>query len=517
MSGAPASSTVGVDLELARLLIERANPLTLDFDRDWNLRDIAGDAARFGFDGGSADAALRGLQELFLGMPLDEGVDLSFVQLPNGRNAHVHLLAGDGGFRVILLDAQDEHDRQRSQQQLGNEAAIASAQKTKAIHQLRHIREQLEQQRTRLEEANALKTALIATLSHDFRSPLTSIFGYLHLLEGNAGLDESARQHVRAVRRNASYLFALAENLLEYGRRESGGRVLNPAIVDLTALRDDLVAMFRPLAADKNLGFAMAVHVEDVRKPVLDEMRLRQILVNLLSNAVRYTLEGEVSASLTWRDGALTVEVRDTGIGIPEEYHERVFVAFNGGGQGGSKGAGLGLSIVKRLVAQLHGSLVLDSAPGRGTTFTVVLPALGQAEPDRPPTVGETGATAWLHGCKALVVDDDPDIAQLVALLLDDLGFHVRTTGDAASAVDLALADPPDVLVVDVELPGMSGNTVVYRLRAQGYKGRIVTLSATPTEEARATALAAGSDHYLTKPIHIERFVRTMLRITGVG
>ncbi|MCW5569373.1 MAG: response regulator, partial [Dokdonella sp.] len=99
----------------------------------------------------------------------------------------------------------------------------------------------------------------------------------------------------------------------------------------------------------------------------------------------------------------------------------------------------------------------------------------------------------------------------------DDLGFHVRTTGDAASAVDLALADPPDVLVVDVELPGMSGNTVVYRLRAQGYKGRIVTLSATPTEEARATALAAGSDHYLTKPIHIERFVRTMLRITGVG
>lgn len=514
MSGAPGSDP---DLQLARLLIERANPLTMDFDRDWSLRDIAGDAARFGFDGDSADEALRGLQELFLGMPFDDGVDLSFVQLPNGRSAHVHLLARDDGFRVILLDAQDEHDRQRSQQQLGNEAVIASAQKTKAIGQLRRIRDQLEQQRTRLEEANALKTALIATLSHDFRSPLTSIFGYLHLLEGNAGLDQPARQHLRAVRRNASYLFALAENLLEYGRSESGGYVLNPGVVDLAALRDDLEAMFRPLAADKNLGFTVVLNVDDARKPVLDEMRLRQILANLLSNAVRYTLEGEVSVSLAWREGALAVEVRDTGIGIPEEYRERVFVAFNGGAQNGSKGAGLGLSIVKRLVAQMHGSLALDSALGRGSTFTIVLPALGQAESGASSLAVEAGAAAWVHGRKALVVDDDPDIAQLVELLLDDLGFHVRTTGDAASVVDLALADPPDVLVVDVELPGLSGNTVVYRLRAHGYKGRIVTLSATPTEEARATAMAAGSDHYLTKPINIEQFVRTMMRVTGLG
>ena len=502
--------------QLARLLIARANPLTLDFDHDWNLHDLSGDAARFGFDGEDAANALRGLQELFLGMPLDDTVDLSFVQLANGCNAHVHLVAREGGFRVILLDAQDEHDRQRLQQQVGNEAVIASAQKSKAIGQLRRIRDQLEQQRARLEEANALKTALIATLSHDFRSPLTSIFGYLHLLEGNARLDDGARQHLRAVRRNASYLFALAENLLEYGRSESGGHVLNPAVVDLDALREDLEAMFRPLAADKNLVFEVQLHIEDERKPVLDEMRLRQILANLLSNAVRYTLEGGVSVALAWRAGQLEMIVRDSGIGIPDEYRERVFVAFNSGAQSGSKGAGLGLSIVKRLVGQMHGSLDLESALGRGSTFTVVLPALGQAEvPTAKPSSDDAYAETWVHGRTALVVDDDPDIAQLIEILLDDLGFHVRTTGDAASAVDLALANPPDVLVVDVELPGLSGNTVVYRLRAQGYRGRIVTLSATPTEEARATALAAGSDHYLTKPINIEQFVRTMMRVTA--
>ncbi len=513
MSGAGGGRTVDAELQLARLLIARANPLTLDFDADWNLRDLAGDAARFGFDGEDAAAALRGLQELFLGMPLDADIDLSFVQLPNGRNAHVHLATSADGFRVILLDAQHEHDRQRSQQQAGNEAMIASAQKSKAIGQLRRIRDQLEQQRSRLEEANALKTALIATLSHDFRSPLTSIFGYLHLLEADVALGDAPRQHLRAIRRNAGYLFALAENLLEYGRSESGGRVLDPVLVDLVALGEDFETMFRPLALEKGLDFRVQVRIDDPRKPVLDEMRVRQILANLLSNAVRYTLDGSILLDLHWRDGALGLRVVDTGIGIPEEHRERVFVAFNSGAQAGSKGAGLGLSIVKRLVGQMHGSLELESTLGKGSTFSIVLPALGQAEARDPSTGGGRFADTWLGGRSALVVEDDPDIAQFVELLLDDLGFRVRVTGDAASAVELACAEPPDVLLVDVELPGLSGNTVVYRLRAQGYRGRIVTMSATPTAEARATALAAGSDHYLTKPINIEQFVRTMMRV----
>ena len=500
-----------VERELARLLLARANPLVLEFDRDWTLLDLRGDAARFGFDG-APDQSLRQLQDLFLGIPLDGAIDLSFVEMPNGRSAHVQLAAHAGGLRVILLDAQDEHDRQRSQQQSGNEAVLVSHQKTKAIGQLRRIRSELEQQRARLQEANALKNALIATLSHDFRTPLTAIFGYLHLLETQRPLDDGMRPSLRAVRRNATYLYSLAENLLEYGRSESGGAVLAPSRVDLAALVDDLEAMFRPLASEKGLSFDVELDVASEARPILDEMRLRQVLANLLSNAIRYTLQGGVSLRLAWRDNALELRVQDTGIGIPEEFRERVFVAFNSGGQSGSKGAGLGLSIVKRLITQMHGSLDLVSRLGAGSTFTVTLPALGQAEAHPASTMADGLADAWVHGRSALVVDDDPDIAQLLGLLLGDLGFRVSSTGDAASAVEQAMADPPDVLVVDVELPGLSGNTAVYRLRAQGYTGHIVTLSATPTEEARAQAIAAGSNHYLTKPINIEQFVRAMGR-----
>lgn len=513
MTDEPIDSGFSADVErdLARMLLARANPLVLEFDHDWTLLDLRGDAARFGFDE-TLEPSLRQLQDLFLGMPLDEAIDLSFVEMPNGRSSHVHLQAHAGGLRVVLLDAQDEHDRQRSQQQSGNEAVLVSHQKTKAIGQLRRIRSELEQQRARLQEANALKNALIATLSHDFRTPLTSIFGYLHLLETQRSLDDGMRQSVRAVRRNATYLFSLAENLLEYGRSESGGAVLAPSQVDLAGLVDDLESMFRPLASEKGLSFEVEIDIAKGIRPVLDEMRLRQVLANLLSNAIRYTVRGGVSLRIAWRASQLELRVRDTGIGIPDEFRERVFVAFNSGGQGGSKGAGLGLSIVKRLIAQMHGTLELDSQLGVGSTFTVVLPALGQAEAPAPSSMADGLADTWVHGRSALVVDDDPDIAQLLELLLGDLGFQVSSTGDAASAVAQALANPPDVLVVDVELPGLSGNTAVFRLRAQGYTGHIVTLSATPTEEARAQAIAAGSNQYLTKPINIEQFVRAIGR-----
>jgi signal transduction histidine kinase len=504
------SSEIGQ--HVARLLFERAHPLSIHFDSNWKVEDVRGEASWYGLDFDDPESGVRQLQDLFLGMPVDDNIDLPFVQMANGRSAHVHLMANVGGFQVLLLDAQSEHDRQREQQQIGNEAVLVGYQKSKALVRLRQIRTELEQQRAKLLEANALKNALIATLSHDFRTPLTSIFGYLHLLD-NKPLDEAGKQSLRAVRRNAHYLFALAENLLEYGRADSGVAILNPVATDLPALAEDLDAMFRPIAAEQGLELNISLERDNERTPVLDEMRLRQVLVNLLSNAIRYTLSGSVSVRLEWRDRTLNTEVCDTGIGIPDDLREKVFVAFNSGGRAGSTGAGLGLSIVKRLVTLMHGTLTLESELGKGTCFRISLPALGQIATASEIDAAKDASSTWSAGYSALVVDDDPDIAYLLAALLDDLGFSVKVTGDATSAVEMAMASPPDLLLIDVELPGLSGNTAVYRLRAQGYKGRVLTLSATPTEEARDAAMNAGADEYMTKPINIENFVRTTQRL----
>lgn len=493
---------------LRKILIARAHPVLLSFDLDWRLHDTQGDAGYYAIDGADAGRGVPELQELFVGLPLDRDQDIPYVELASGRCAHVHLVAEPGGFQVLLLDAEEARTRERAQQQLGNEATLASQQKSKAIGRLKDIRSQLELQREELKEANALKNALIATLSHEFRTPLTSIFGYLHLLEHRAGKDDFSAQALHAIRRNATWLYTLAENLLEYGRGESGSTVINPVNVDLPALLEDIDAMFRPLAEDKGLTFHSAVKLDDPAPPRFDEVRVRQILINLLSNAVRYTAQGGIEVTLTWRDRLLSVDIRDSGIGIPPEYHERVFKPFNQGGPSGRKGAGLGLSIVRRLVVQMHGTLALESTARKGTHFHIELGSAGVAG------AAEAGVPTHAENRRVLIVDDDPDVAHLLEVLLHDLGFRVSTVDNAQAAVEEATHNPPDALLIDVQLPGLSGNAAVFQLRARGYKGRIVTLSATVNGDARDASLRAGADYYLTKPLNIEQFVSVMQRAT---
>lgn len=495
---------------LRETLMRRAHPLLLSFDQHWRLRDVHGDAAFYGLDAADAEHGLRELQDLFIGLPLDDHHDLPFIEFSNGRSAHVHLIADAPGFHVMLLDADEERERQRAQQQLGHDAVLAGHEKSKAIGRLTQIRNELERQRASLEEANALKNALIATLSHEFRTPLTSIFGYLHLLERRLDGGDNAAQALQAVRRNATYLFTLAENLLEYGRGESGAALLSPSEVDLALLARDLDAMFRPLAEDKGITFRVDLAVEDAAPPVFDEVKLRQIVVNLVSNAVRYTSKGGIACEMAWRAGRLRVDVADTGIGISAEFRDSVFRPFNRGGQSGSKGAGLGLSIVRRLIEQMHGELQLESELGRGTRFRVELPPLQRAQ--APDAAAAPAGASFRRGVDALVVDDDPDVAQLLEVLLIDLGFRVRLAADAAGAIAEATRQPPDVLLIDVEMPGLSGNAAVFQLRSHGYRGRVVTLSATSTGDARDASLRAGADYYLTKPLNLDQFVGVMQR-----
>jgi two-component system, sensor histidine kinase len=506
---------LAVDHYLRRTLVDRAHPVVLSLDAEWQLRDVQGDADYWGLSSDTQmvevrEQHLQMIRDLFVGIDLSVEQNLLFVELPDGQFANIHMVPEGDGLHVVLLDARTEAERQRVSQQLGNDAELAGQEKNRAINRLKQIRTELERQRERLEEANALKNAFIATLSHEFRTPLTSIFGYLHLLERRLSGDAATQHSLRAIRRGATHLFGLAENLLEYGRSESGRSRLNPTRLELRQLAEDLRVMFMPLAQEE--GLTLVVEYEALPLPLIhDEVRVRQIMINLISNAIRYTPRGSVAAMLRWDGATLQLSVTDTGIGIPDEMKAIVFKPFNTGGQQGSKGAGLGLSIVKRLVDHMHGSIELASVLGEGTRFSVSLPPLGSTIPDSergPRQVDDP--ESWLIGGTALVVDDDDDIRDLVRTLLEDMGFRVHTAADANGAFDAAMQLRPDVTIVDVQMPGLSGNAAVFRLRAHDYNGRIISLSADDTLEARQAALAAGSDLYLTKPINIEHFVRAV-------
>jgi signal transduction histidine kinase len=491
-----------VERYLDELLRARARPLLLTFDADWQLVDLHGDTARHGLDAEAPQQLVQQLQDLFLGLPHDQAQDLPFVELAGGRHAHVHLVPDGDHFHLLLLDASDEHGRTQVQQQLGNDATLAGIEKSRTLARLRQIKSELEQQRARLEEANALKNALFATLSHEFRTPLTSIFGYLHLLERDG---ENARhQALLALRRNASHLFALAENLLEYGRGEAGESLLDPGPLDLDVLVGDLDAMFRPLAAEKGLALVIDAGAAPPADALFDAVKLRQVAINLLSNALRYTLRGYVRGHLGWEGERLHLSVQDTGLGIDAASRAKVFKPFNRGAQHGSRGAGLGLSIVKRLVDRMSGTIEFDSTPGQGSTFHVALPPLVANG------LPQVAANANRRSLSALIVDDDPDVAALLEVLLGDLGMRTRLASNVAQALAAVADEAPDLVLVDVELPGLSGNAAVYQLRSQGYKGCIVTVSANATESARSAALAAGADHYLTKPLDFAQFARVV-------
>lgn len=493
---------------LFEILLEQSKPLYLRFDEKLGLLGV--DGQREAWLASDTDALAQAVRDLLLGMPLQDRGELRSVELSGQRLAHVHWQGRADGVDVILLDARAEIEQQRQKQQESHDAALASGERGKAIERLRKVKQELERRQTQLEEADALKTAFLSTLSHEFRTPLTAIFGYLHLLERRLKPDSESQYALRAIRRGATHLFGLAENLLEYGRPEAELHRLNIVRMDLRLLAEDLQVMFLPLAEEQ--GLLLSFQVESVPLELcLDEIKLKQVLINLLSNAIRYTPRGQVQVRLSWNGQRFEAQIQDTGIGIPEDLVNSIFKPFHRSGSSNGRGAGLGLSISRRLVEQMHGELSFRSSPGEGSLFKVSLPSL---------QVGRSGSTvatelampaeSWLDGGTALIIDDDPDLRELLRLLLEDLGFSVELAANANDGFARAQRLEPDLVVVDLNLPGLPGNAASFRLRAHGYLGPILAISAQTDAEAKRAALAAGANLFLPKPIQIEAFVRAV-------
>ncbi|AVP97477.1 hypothetical protein C7S18_09840 [Ahniella affigens] len=502
----------GTDPQLESLLfdilLEQTKPLFLRFDQKLGLLGIEGQRNAWRVD--DAESLAQAVRDVLLGMPLQGRGELRAVELAGQRLAHVHWHGRADGIDVILLDARMELEQQRQKQQESHDAELASAERGKAIDRLRKVKHELERRQTQLEEADALKTAFLSTLSHEFRTPLTAIFGYLHLLERRLQPDSESQYALRAIRRGATHLFGLAENLLEYGKPEAEAHRLNIVRIDLHTLADDLRIMFGPLADEQ--GLLLEFQIERVPLELcLDEIKLKQVLINLLSNAVRFTPRGRVLVQLRWNGQRFEAQIEDTGIGIPEELVNSIFKPFHRNGPAGQRGAGLGLSISRRLVEQMHGQMHFRSRPGEGSAFTVSLPSLQVGRPaNASGTQTSMPADSWLSGGTALVIDDDPDLRELLRLLLEDLGFSVELSVTANEGFERAQCLVPDLVVVDLNLPGLSGNVASFKLRAHGYLGPILAISAQTDAEARRGALAAGADLFLPKPIQIEAFVRAV-------
>lgn len=312
---------------------------------------------------------------------------------------------------------------------------------------------------TRLEQA---RTAFVATASHELRSPLTSIKGFVELLDrSSANLTERQREFVDIIRRSTDRLVELVNDLLDVARIEADRVEIQPRPIDVGEVVRDVVELMQPRFAQK--GQHLGVYVAPRMPLVLaDPGRVRQIVANLLTNAHLYTEEGgRIHIGVEGERAQVQIVVADSGVGLHEDELKLVFERFyRAGDSRSSAGTGLGLSIVKALVEMHHGRIEVDSEPERGTTFTVLLPAATPAL--------SAQSTRWaMRGRRILVVEDDPATARLILEALASLEVDTKLAGDGAQALALLGAETFDAVTLDVPTPEMGGFEVLRRIREQ--------------------------------------------------
>lgn len=367
--------------------------------------------------------------------------------------------------------------------------------------------DQLLREKEAAETANAAKSRYLASVSHEIRSPLNSIYGYAQLVERGDGID--AVEAGRIIARSAEHLTSLLDGLLDMSQVEHGVLKLSNEAFRFCVFLDQIVAMFAPMAAAKGLAFICDVPERMPEFVRTDEKRLRQILINLLSNAIKFTDRGTVRLKVGYAGQIARFEVIDTGPGISVEDQQRIFAPFVRGEAGkGRQGVGLGLSITRALTQLLGGDLQFESSSGEGTTFriTLMLGRVAGAMQAGSPTERITGYKGARR--TILVVDDDVAQLALVCRLLESKGFDVLSATSGETALALAARQSPDMALLDITMIGLSGWETAEALRQRFGTGlRIVMLSANAAEAQVRSRSQMPHDMFLVKPVAMDAVI----------
>lgn len=421
----------------------------------------------------------------------------------------------------------------RAQDTLEAEVRRSGLEVKKANRQLKALSEELVEANARLENLDRLKTEFFSNVSHEFRTPLTLLLGPLEELTAHVP-DDEGRQLVDSAHRNALRLLKLVNTLLDFSRIEAGSARAQFQPINLSELTAELASHFDSACVEA--GLHLAIDCQPMEKPVaVDPEMWEKIVLNLISNAFKFTFEGEIAISLHDRGEMVELVVRDSGVGIPPEELPLIFERFHQvSGQCGRshEGTGIGLSLVRELVRLHDGEITVQSQPGEGTSFTLSIPSErkdhhppgNMAAADRGPARAQSyvlEAEHWLPektmaiediaisagsgtGRRILLADDNADMRAYIARILIGAGYEVHAVADAETALT-ALRDrgAPDLILSDVMMPGeLDGFGLLRALRARPETETLpfMLLSARAGEEARIEGLEAGADEYIVKP-----------------
>jgi PAS domain S-box-containing protein len=373
------------------------------------------------------------------------------------------------------------------------------------------------------EAGSAAKSDFLANMTHELRTPLTAIIGFAEVLRRSRSLNKTAARQVGHILDASSTLLSVVNDVLDFSRLEAGGLELDPGPFDPAAMASSCAALVEERATAKGLTLKLETPV-GLEPMSLDGPRLSQVLLNFLSNAVKFTAHGGITVALRQTidgdEAVLRGEVTDTGIGIAPEHRDNIFDRFSQADAAVSRrfgGTGLGLAISRRIIERMDGKIGVDSAEGQGSTFWFEVRG-PLAELPAP----EEEATSPLDpeaGVRLLLVEDNAVNRELIRIMLEPFGIGVETANDGVAGVEAMRQGQYDLVLMDVQMPVMDGLTATREIRAmEGARGAstpIVAMTANVLPEQIANCLAAGMDDHLGKPINPTKLLEAVARWSG--
>ncbi|WP_299402340.1 PAS domain S-box protein [Acaryochloris sp. IP29b_bin.148] len=427
----------------------------------------------------------------------------------NRYTQEFRILRPDGSVRFILATAFLERNSQGQ--------PIRSVGINLDITDRKQAEAQLQGTNEELMRATQHKSEFLASMSHELRTPLNAVLGFSQLMQRDRSISDEHHEMLTTINRNGEYLLALINDILEMSKIEAGKVTLNPKPVDLPRFLDDIHETFQVKVAAKNLVFKVT-HTSDIPRFIqADEVKLRQILLNLLSNALKFTQEGQISFHTQVLDQSydtspekvhLQFTISDTGPGIASEDLDSIFQAFiqSASGKQHHQGTGLGLPISRNFAQMMEGNLQVSSTLGKGSRFTCDIYAqILAVDPDveelQSPRYHNIQGLKHPHqSYRLLIVDDNPDNRAVLSQMLSIPGFEVCDAIDGLQAIEITQRWQPHLICMDINMPYMNGLEATRQIRQSGLMPKIIAITANAFAEDHQAALAAGCDDFLAKP-----------------